>query len=150
MPRKPRTASGYEKTHVSHVRAVCLYVATRLGDLLDDVVVVGGLVPSLLIDQDAVGEKHAGTADLDLGLAVAVFDDKRYEALTDRLRQAGFGQMLTKRGIQPGTDGGSPVRQRSRSIFSLRPPARRMSGGGSRVSKTTLRPSSLPVCDSRS
>lgn len=34
---KPRTAAGYDQTHVAHVRATCLYVATKLGDLMDDV-----------------------------------------------------------------------------------------------------------------
>jgi len=29
----------------------CLYVTTKLGDLLDDLVVVGGLVPSLIIPE---------------------------------------------------------------------------------------------------
>ena len=30
------------------MRQTCLYVATKLGDLLHDLIVVGGLVPSLL------------------------------------------------------------------------------------------------------
>jgi hypothetical protein len=30
---------------VAEVRATCLYVATKLGDLMDELVVVGGLVP---------------------------------------------------------------------------------------------------------
>jgi hypothetical protein len=37
MPAKPRTAAGYSANQVEHVRATCLYVATRLGDLLNDV-----------------------------------------------------------------------------------------------------------------
>jgi hypothetical protein len=36
------------------VRQTCLYVATKLGDLLDELVVVGGLVPSLLIPEESV------------------------------------------------------------------------------------------------
>jgi hypothetical protein len=71
MPTKPRTAAGYEPTQVAHVRATCLYVATRLGDLADELVIVGGLVPSLLIDQTAAATRHVGTADLDVGLALA-------------------------------------------------------------------------------
>ncbi len=104
MAKKPRTASGYDKAHVTHVRATCLYVATKLGDLLDQVVVVGGLVPSLLIDQGLGREDHIGTADLDIGLALAVFDDRRYQVLTDRLRQAGFGPDVNEKG--------NPTRQR--------------------------------------
>lgn len=47
---KPRTAAGYHPSQARSVRATCLYVATKLGDLADDVVVVGGLVPSLIVD----------------------------------------------------------------------------------------------------
>ena len=101
MAPKPRTASGYSKTQVGLVRATCLYVATKLGDLLDDVVIVGGLVPSLLIDQEGTAEKHVGTADLDVGLALAVFDHKRYQELTERLRQAGFGPDTNEKGNPP-------------------------------------------------
>ena len=55
MARKPNRASGYAADQVEHVRATCLYVATKLGDLADETVIVGGLVPSLLIDQNGVG-----------------------------------------------------------------------------------------------
>ena len=51
MPPKPRTAAGYQRAQVTHVHATCLYVATKLGDLADELVIVGGLVPSLIIDQ---------------------------------------------------------------------------------------------------
>ena len=69
MTDKPKEASKYPSEQAASVRATCLYVATKLGDLMDDVVVVGGLVPSLLIDQSALpegAEVHAGTMDLDL------------------------------------------------------------------------------------
>jgi hypothetical protein len=56
MP-KPKTAAGYERAQVERVRATCLYVATKLGDLLSELVVVGGLVPTLLIDQSRAGAR---------------------------------------------------------------------------------------------
>ncbi len=68
MPTKPTTASGYRPEQSDRVRATCLYVATKLGDLLDDVVVVGGLVPTLLIAQDGLAsseDRHVGTLYLD-------------------------------------------------------------------------------------
>ena len=107
MARKPNRASGYATDQVEHVRATCLYVATKLGDLADETVIVGGLVPSLLIDQNAVGGaegRHVGTLDLDVGLALAILDDQRYQALTERLRQAGFSQ--------DENEDGKPTRQR--------------------------------------
>ncbi len=52
MTDKPGNATGYTARQATLVRRTCLYLATRLGDFADDLVVVGGMVPSLLIDQD--------------------------------------------------------------------------------------------------
>jgi hypothetical protein len=68
MPEKPKHASGYKSEQVELVRAMCLYVATKLGDMMDDLLIVGGLVPSLIIDQEHLGEDvdpHVGTMDLE-------------------------------------------------------------------------------------
>lgn len=107
MPDKPTTADGYRGEHLGLVRATCLYVATKLGDLMDDLVVVGGLVPSLLVDQAALSEgtaAHVGTMDLDVGLTIALLNEGRYRELTDRLRRAGFEPDVN--------DQGNPTRQR--------------------------------------
>jgi len=40
MPEKPSFASQYRKEQAELVRQTCLYVATKLGDLLDELVVV--------------------------------------------------------------------------------------------------------------
>jgi hypothetical protein len=93
MPEKPTTATGYAPGYVDLVRATCLYVATKLGDLTDDLVVVGGLVPSLIVDQGNLAEgveAHVGTMDLDVGLAVALLEQGRYRELSERLRRSGF------------------------------------------------------------
>jgi hypothetical protein len=107
MANKPQQASDYTSEQLEFVRATCLYVATKLGDLMDEVVVVGGLVPSLLINQEALPEgasAHVGTLDLDVGLTLALFEEERYRTLTERLRNAGFKQ--------DQTDKGRPTRQR--------------------------------------
>ena len=52
MTNKPTTAEGYAGGYTDLVRETCLYVATKLGDLMDYLVVVGGLVPTLLIERD--------------------------------------------------------------------------------------------------
>ena len=78
MPDKPTTAAGYPRDYVELVKSTCLYIATKLGDLNDDLVIVGGLAPSLLIDQEDLPEgveQHVGTMDLDVGLTVAVLDE---------------------------------------------------------------------------
>ena len=70
MRRKPATVDGYPPEQAVLVRKTCLHIATKLGDLMDEIVIVGGLVPSLIIDQGALPEgavTHAGTMDLDIG-----------------------------------------------------------------------------------
>lgn len=107
MPEKPTKANEYGREQAELVRATCLYVATKLGDYMEEIVIVGGLVPSLLIDQDSLPDgtdRHVGTIDLDVGLALAIFDGKRYEAITNRLRAAGF--------TQDENEQGNPTRQR--------------------------------------
>jgi hypothetical protein len=68
---KPRRRDGYTPEDLLQVQATCLTVAATLGARLDDICVVGGLVPSLLIDQaqgpDPEMGGHPGTADLDIG-----------------------------------------------------------------------------------
>ena len=52
MTDKPIIAAGYRGGQTELVRGTCLYVATKRGDIMDELVVVGGLVPSLLVKQE--------------------------------------------------------------------------------------------------
>jgi len=107
MADKPATAAGYSSEQLVLVRSTCLFVATKLGDLMDDLVVVGGLAPSLLVDQEQLpdgADPHVGTTDLDVGLTVALLQEERYQGLAERLRQAGFTQDVNQ--------DGHPTRQR--------------------------------------
>ena len=119
MTDKPTTAAGYGGGQTELVRATCLYVATKLGDVMDELSVVGGLVPSLLVKQEdlSIGvDSHVGTMDLDMGLTVALLEEGRYRTLTERLRRAGFEQDIS------GT--GHPTRQRWRiTVDFLIPPS---------------------------
>ena len=107
MISKPTTGDGYGMEQMVFVRRTCLYMATKLGDLLDEIVVAGGLVPYPLNGQEnqPVGlEPHAGTMGLDLGLAVAVLNRE----LGDRLRDAGFRPDVNAQGnkrLQASTTG---------------------------------------------
>jgi hypothetical protein len=101
MPEKPSFASGYRRENIQLVRETFPYVATKLGDLLDELVIIGGLVPSLLIPDESLPEQedsHVGTMDLDLGLYLALLDANRYEELTIRLHGAGFEPDVNKEG----------------------------------------------------
>jgi hypothetical protein len=107
MADKPTTADGYRSEFVVLVRATCLYIATKLGDLMDDLVIVGGLAPSLLVDQESLSDgaqAHVGTIDLDVGLTLALLNEGRYRILSERLRRAGF--------VQDVNEEGRPTRQR--------------------------------------
>lgn len=91
-PDKPRHHSGYSHEELEQVKAACLTIAVTLGAYLQDICIVGGVVPALLIDAgrgdgDAL---HPGTNDLDVALALAVLDDERYAEISARLRAEGF------------------------------------------------------------
>ena len=101
MTTKPGTAEGYSKEDTELVKSACLYVATKLGDMTDDVVIVGGVVPSLLIDQNDLEpefDTHAGTKDLDLGLALSILEEERYLELSARLKEEGFSPDVNSNG----------------------------------------------------
>jgi len=98
---KQSTARDYAPRDVQLVRSACLTLATYLGDFLGDLVVVGGLVPTLLIPPAQLSqgrEAHVGTRDLDLGLGLGILDDERYGELVAHLLAAHFHQDATSRG----------------------------------------------------
>jgi len=101
MPaEKPGRAKYYATEDMRLVRSACLTLATYLGSFLDDLVVVGGLAPTLLIPQELLGgrEPHVGTQDLDLGLSLALLEGSRYTDLVAHLRAAGFEPDVTGTG----------------------------------------------------
>ncbi len=127
---KPKTADGYTPAQLLQVRATLLHLASILGDLLEDLIVVGGLVPSLLVASSASGgDVHVGTGDLDLGLEIALLDSGRYHTLAERLRGSGF--------MADTNEQGQTTRQRWRhpkttaTIDFLMPPTRKGQKGGS-------------------
>lgn len=133
MEHKPTRATGYSQAIVQFVKRASLYIATKLGDLRDDVVIVGGLVPSLIVPQSQLSSEklpHIGTMDVDLGLALAMLDQQRYHELCERLRNAGFEPHVN--------DAGKPTNQRWRiesenqtvTVDFLIPPTRESDKGG--------------------
>ncbi len=98
--RKPPTAAFYSPVDLERVRSACLTLATYLGSFIDDLVVVGGLAPSLLIEAERAREPHAGTQDLDLGMSLAILEEHRYVALIHHLRSANFEPDVTQAGMR--------------------------------------------------
>ena len=95
------TALDYTPEQTALIHSATLTAATILGDYLEDLVVVGGLVPSLLIpaaELPSGAEPHVGTMDLDLGLDLAILESHRYEGIAERLRSAGFTPDLSEKG----------------------------------------------------
>jgi hypothetical protein len=107
MESKPTTIEGYKGDQVELVLMTCRYISTILGDFMNEVVIVGGLVPSLIIDQSNLPEgvePDAGTIDIDIGLSLAIYDEQLYQNITGRLRDAKF---------TPDTnENGNPTKQR--------------------------------------
>jgi hypothetical protein len=86
------TAKDYGPDDLEFVKRTLLTIATILGDeMADNIVIVGGLVPSLLIENLPNGtEPHVGTRDIDLGLSVVLLNDEQYKGVSGRLREQGF------------------------------------------------------------
>ena len=91
MPSRSK-ASEYSPNDLVRVNQTCLYVFSQLSaPLLNNLTVVGGLVPSLLIQPPPTPEnRHLGTADLDVGLALGLQGERHYEELTALLRTLAF------------------------------------------------------------
>ena len=101
MTSKPQSIDGYGSEELKQVLQTCLFLATKLGDLLDEIVLVGGLVPYLLVDQENLPmglDSHSGTMDLDLGFALGMLNQERYRELGLRLRDAGFSPGVNRNG----------------------------------------------------
>jgi hypothetical protein len=93
VPDKPKEAAGYRPEDSELALQVCLTLATALGDLMAEIVIVGGLVPLLWRDSgqlDTGAPPPVGTVDLDLGLSESLLEEGRYMEMAERLRRAGF------------------------------------------------------------
>ncbi|MFO7773838.1 MAG: hypothetical protein R6V59_07915 [Dehalococcoidia bacterium] len=80
----------YRETEVQACSFVLLEIMTALGAFRDNVVVVGGNVPSLLIP--STKEKHPGTLDIDLALDFGHISDGTYRTIVETLRARGYYQ----------------------------------------------------------
>lgn len=101
MPDVPKRADQYDAQTLELARGGLLHLATVLGDHLDEVMVIGGLVPSLIAPpppDDPHAEPHLGTRDVDVALALSILDDDRYHAIAERLRAAGFAPDVNENG----------------------------------------------------
>ena len=131
---KPSRASGYDQERAELIRRACLYIATILGDLMEDrVVVAGGFVPYLLIPQDhlpAGAMGHIGTEDLDLALSLALLESEEYHEVAERLRSARFEPDVNHHGNRTAQRWVIDARGVRVRIDFLIPPRRETDKGG--------------------
>jgi hypothetical protein len=87
-----RTRTDYDDDGTSRIHAALLSIAGILGeDLMQDVVLVGGLVPRLHFPTVPTGvAPHVGTRDIDLALQLSIFDEARYADIARHLKHAGL------------------------------------------------------------
>jgi hypothetical protein len=95
MDQQPRKvdSNSLKSEDAILICTVCLTVAEALQEIGHYTTIVGGLVPSLLINQESAEagfHAHAGTRDLDVGIDIGIEDKAKLRTIGDRLRQGGF------------------------------------------------------------
>jgi hypothetical protein len=85
------TKNEYDHLLVEAAQSVLLELARLLHEYEDGMVVVGGSVPGLIMDQTR--QAHIGTIDVDIALNHTTIQDVAYRSMM---------QLLIKRGYQPG------------------------------------------------
>ena len=84
------TKGDYDAMQVEAARSVMLELVHLLGEYRDDIVVVGGWVPALLIPQDKA--RHIGSMDVDLALNHKTLRDPGYKTIRNLLLGRGYRQ----------------------------------------------------------
>ena len=90
--------SDYPQAEVQACFSVLLEIMTILSEFRDNLAIVGGNVPPLLIPY--AKEKHTGTLDIDLALDFQHISDDTYNTIVEALSNRGYYQ---KEGGQPST-----------------------------------------------
>lgn len=82
------THRDYTSDAVEAARSVLLGLTHLLGEYRDDIVVVGGMVPSLLLAE--ANPPHVGTLDVDLALNHRRFQESGYKTVQELLLSRGY------------------------------------------------------------
>lgn len=89
MPPEPRSRADYGTRQIEAARRVLVDLGQVLGSFFEDsIVVVGGWVPDLLIEEE-VDEPHTGSIDVDLALNARKLEGGRYAQLVRTLLATG-------------------------------------------------------------
>lgn len=86
----------YKEEEVQKCLSVLIELMTVLGEFRNNIVIVGGSVPPLLLPE--AEDKYIGTLDVDIALDFTKIDDSTYKTIVDTLKERGYYQ---KEGDQP-------------------------------------------------
>lgn len=93
---EPTAAEQYGDRGNEATRRVLLDLAHVLGDYREHVVVIGGIVPTLLLENAEM--PHIGTLDIDLTLdAEALQEDNKYARMIELLEYSGYARNMGDR-----------------------------------------------------
>lgn len=82
--------SDYSQPEVQACFSVLMEIMTILGEFRENIVVVGGNVPPLLIP--SAREKHPGTLDIDLAIDYRHISNDTYKTIVETLKSRGYYQ----------------------------------------------------------
>jgi hypothetical protein len=129
---EPQSAADYDDRSTQAVKSVLLEMGQILGSYKGKFVVVGGLIPWLLQNNEDM--PHVGTLDIDLGLDPSALADGEYASLIESLQERGYRQRADLKQFQlvrelPQDDGSAPIEvvvdflmQRDVKVVKNRPP----------------------------
>lgn len=89
-PLEPQSAADYDDRSTEAVKSVLLEIGQILGSYKGKFVVVGGLIPWLLQNDEEM--PHVGSLDIDLGLDPSALADGEYASLIKLLKGQGYRQ----------------------------------------------------------
>jgi hypothetical protein len=89
-PLEPQSAADYDDRSTQAVKSVLLEIGQILGSYKGKFVVVGGLIPWLLQNDEDM--PHVGSLDIDLGLDPSALADGEYASLIKLLKGQGYRQ----------------------------------------------------------
>jgi len=82
--------SQYGEREVNACKAVLLELAHLLGEIKDDVVIIGGWTPTFLVPQS--DDPHVGSLDIDVALNFSKIPDHTYQTILKAFLKRGYVQ----------------------------------------------------------
>lgn len=128
--------TDYTQEAVAAARSVLLEITHLLGEYQEDIIVVGGWVPELLLPQSYA--RHVGSIDVDLALNHLTLQEAGYKTIAALLLENGYGagkqpfifhrivqvsdhEYIVEVDFLAGEYGGTGKRHRTQKVQDLQP-----------------------------